>query len=48
VGVAVVGDAATATQELRLLVDHPDRVVAVAKWFTSCAARRLNRSDSAA
>jgi hypothetical protein len=29
-GIAVVGDTATATQQLRLLVDHPDRVVVVA------------------
>jgi hypothetical protein len=40
-GIAVVGDTASATQELRILVDHPDRVVVIAKRFTYQELRRL-------
>jgi hypothetical protein len=39
--IAVVGDTASVTGEVRLLVDHPDRVVVVAKRFTYQELRRL-------
>jgi hypothetical protein len=41
IAIAVVEDTTSATQELRLLVDHPDRVVVIAKRFTYQELRRL-------